>query len=469
MKKFFALFLSFCLLFSFCGCNRKEIPQTLSSSLSSTIFSQMEVSSSTYQNSSQTSSVLNSSSVVQSSSKAPSKESSKTSSAAVTVKPQTTNYENVKAMWLSQFDLNSVYVEKGKQRNKADFESKISTILGNVKKDGFNTIFVQVRPYADSFYPSTVYPASSYVVGDYGGSFTYDPFKIIVEKAHSINLSVHAWINPMRAMKETEIEKIPNIYKIKKWYNDKSKCLVNLDGRLYLNPAYSEVRGLIVDGVSEIIRLYDVDGVHMDDYFYPTTAETFDSEIFAEYKESGGELTLAEFRRDALDKLVSEIYKTVKAKNKDLLFGISPAGNMETVYTEHYADVFRWCANDGFTDYICPQVYFGLEHEFFDFNSVCNKWQSIIKNDKVKLFIGMTLGKAKAKHDAYAGTGKDEWAKHTDILKRCLENTKNLSKCTGVSYFCYQYFYSPLENTPDPDTKAEVGNFIPVLKSIKWK
>ncbi|MBE6770290.1 MAG: hypothetical protein E7548_06005 [Ruminococcaceae bacterium] len=379
------------------------------------------------------------------------------------------NFDNMKAIWLSQFDLKPIYLEGGKQRPKSDFEAKITTVLKNVKDLGFNTIFVQVRPYADSFYPSTLYPASSYVTGDYGVNFSYDPFGIIVAKAHSLNLSVHAWINPMRAVGEEEIKKVPNVYKIKQWYNEKSDRLVNVEGRLYLNPAYSEVRKLIIDGANEILRLYKIDGLHMDDYFYPTVSSDFDKITYENYLKNGGKLSLADFRRENLNLLVKGLFSAVKGQNDRLLFGISPAGNLQTVFNEHYADVYSWCSKAGYIDYICPQVYFGLKHEFNPFSKVINQWQNIIKNEKVRLIIGMTLGKAKAKDDPYAGSGRNEWKESSDILKRCLQETEKLNNCAGVSFFSYQYFYLPLENTPDPDTKAETDNLIPLLKEIKWK
>ncbi len=379
------------------------------------------------------------------------------------------NFDNMKAIWLSQFDLKPIYLEGGKQRPKADFETRIAAVLKNVKDLGFNTVFVQVRPYADSFYPSVFYPASSYITGEYGVNFSYDPFGIIVEKAHSLNLSVHAWINPMRAMGEEEIKKVSNVYKIKQWYNRQSDHLVNVEGRLYLNPAYSEVRKLIIDSTDEILRIYKIDGLHMDDYFYPTASADFDKTVYEDYLKNGGKLSLVEFRRENLNLLVKGLFSAVKGQNSKLLFGISPAGNLQTVFSEHYADVYSWCSKTGYIDYICPQVYFGLKHEFNPFSKVINQWQNIIKNEKVRLIIGMTLGKTKSKDDPYAGSGRNEWKESSDILKRCLQETEKLNNCAGVSFFSYQYFYSPLENTPDPDTKAEVDNLIPALKEIKWK
>ena len=289
--------------------------------------------------------------------------------------PTTTvlNYADKKCMWLSQFDLNKVYANGGSQRSSAQFTGYIKKILANVKKDGINTIIVQVRPYADSMYPSDVYPMSSYVVGAYGKEASYDPYAIGIDEAHALGLSVHAWINPMRAMLVKEITKVPQKYRIRSWYDDTStrgKYVVTVGDRFYLNPAYPEVRQLIIDGAAEILARYKVDGLHMDDYFYPTQDASFDSAAYSAYKKDGGKSSLADFRRDCLSKLVAGLYSTVKAADGSILFGISPAGNINTVYEKQYADVYRWCSEKGYLDYICPQVYFGLEHQTYDFKKV---------------------------------------------------------------------------------------------------
>ncbi len=382
------------------------------------------------------------------------------------------NYDDMKAMWLSQFDLQSVYTSGGTQRTKADFTALMTTILNNVKANGFNTIFLQLRPNADSIYPSEVYPPSKYSLGAYGKSFTYDPVEIIVELARERKLSVHGWINPLRGMSDDEIKSVPDTYTIRKWYNDNIKKQTYLykhsNGIWYLNPAYEDVRNLILDGAREAVEKYSLDGLHMDDYFYPTTDEKFDSAAYSQYKKEGGTLSLADWRRNNLNLLISAMYSVTKDVNEKALYGISPAGNWNTVYDSHYADMKTWCSKAGYIDYICPQVYFGLEHQTFDFVKTSKQWQSYITNPSVKLIIGVTFGKALSGTDAYAGSGKNEWSEHKDIMKRCLEATKDLTKCTGMSVFCYQYFYDPVNGTPVSGTAQERASFVPLLKEITW-
>ena len=378
---------------------------------------------------------------------------------------------NMKAVWITQFDMLSIVKDNGIQRDRASFTALFEQLLDNINNDGYNTAIVQVRPYADSYYPSEYFPVSNYVSGKFGNENIYDPFEIIVDLAKERGISVHAWINPMRGMKTNEIINVPDKYPIKQWYLDeykKGKYLVELDGRVYLNPAYEEVRQLIADGTKEVAEKYDIDGVHMDDYFYPTKDSSFDHAAYAEFTDAGGKKSLSEFRYEMIDLMVSGIYSSVKMVDEQLLFGISPMGNIDLTYTDYYTDVYKWCSEDGYIDYICPQIYFGLEHQTHDFIKVYNIWQSIIKNDRVKMCAGITLGKAKSGVDNYAGTGKHEWAENKDVIKRCIEYISGREECEGIVVFCYQHMYDPLTGESVEETKNERDNMKSVLKKL-WE
>lgn len=386
---------------------------------------------------------------------------------------QAKNPKNIKAMWLSQFDLNAVYTDGNRQREKEEYLSLIAQVLDRVVETGINTVIVQVRPNMDSMYPSEICPMSKYVVGEYGFDAIYDPFALLLEEAHRRGLSVHAWINPLRGMLTEEILKISDEYAVRQIYNDHTKrhsVLFEHDGRWYLNPAYEEARELIVRGAREILENYDVDGLHMDDYFYPSgCSEDFDRNVYNAYlREVEQRISLMAFRRMQINTLVRELYAMVKEVNESVLFGISPGGNMNTNYNLLGADVYTWCAEEGYIDYICPQVYWGMEHETYDFVSVCKTFDEMIKVDGIRLVIGMTLGKAFSESDPYAGSGRWEWRDHADVLYRCLQHTITLNHCSGVSYFCYQYFYDPISGVSVPQTKTERSLFVPLLKEIQW-
>lgn len=393
---------------------------------------------------------------------------SKTEEPVVSKKYEVKNYDYMKAVWLSQFDMKQIYQNGSSQRPIEDFKRLLTTVLDNIKNDGYNTIVVQVRPYADSFYPSEYFPFSNYVGGKFGREPKYDPFEIIVDLAHEKGLSVHAWINPMRCMLVEEIKDVPDDYLIKKWFDssEKSSKLVEVNGRLYFNPASEEVRELIAVGAYEIALNYDVDGIHMDDYFYPTKEESFDKETYDRYLSLGGKSTLTKFRNEMLDLMVSEIYSKIKEVDENILFGISPAGNIDHTYNDLYADVYKWCSEDGYIDYICPQIYFGLEHQTHDFVSVFEKWNKAVKNEDLRFCVGMTLGKAKQGYDNYAGDGKYEWSENDDIIKRCLEFLKTKEQCSGVFIFCYQYMYDPVSGIEVGETKTERDKAHQILVSL---
>jgi uncharacterized lipoprotein YddW (UPF0748 family) len=125
-------------------------------------------------------------------------------------------------------------------------------------------------------------------------------------------------------------------------------------------------------------------------------------------------------------------------------------------------------SEDGYIDYICPQIYYGLKHGSLPFDKTLKSWASLIKNKNVKLIAGMTFGKALSKTDQWAGNGKNEWAEHNDIMKRCLESTLNVDKMYGISVFCFQYYYDPLTFKEVTGTKQERDNFTPILKDANW-
>lgn len=385
--------------------------------------------------------------------------------------PVALQYEDMKAMWLSQHDLTGIYLDGNAQRSETDFTCRMAQVLDNVKAQGFNTVFLQVRPNADSMYPSRHYPMSAYVVGQLGEQEQYDPVAIIVRQAHEREISIHAWINPMRGMTEEEIQLVGQEFPIRRWYDDphlRGRYIVLVNGRWYLNPAYGEVVDLICAGAEEALSLYDFDGLHMDDYFYPTNEPFFDADAYAGYQATGGTMNLADFRRNTLSGLVYRLYEVMRKSGAGRIFGISPAGNVDTVFNTQYADVYLWCEVGGYIDYICPQVYFGMEHGSHDFVKVCNTYQDMIQTDTVELVVGMTFGKAFSGEDQWAGIGQDEWKNHKDVLTRCLQSTLDLENCRGVAVFCYQYFYDPLTGQSVDETAEERENFVPVFQKITW-
>ena len=270
-------------------------------------------------------------------------------SCSVVGKPKNkkSNGKEISAVWISYTEL-SMIDEDGS--DEASFRAKISTMFDKCEKLGINTVFAQVRPFCDAMYPSEIFPWSKYLTGYQGDPVYYDPLEIMVDEAHTRGMGLHAWINPFRVSFDTDLDKLSKKNPAKILLSDeKTKDrVVTADGGLYLSPASTENHKLIVDGVREIIRNYEVDGIHIDDYFYPSTDESVDKVYYDRYKKSGGKLFYDKWRLEVISSFVSQMYTAVKSERSDCVFSISPAGNITNNYEEEYADVERWCSEKGY-------------------------------------------------------------------------------------------------------------------------
>ncbi|MBR1393145.1 MAG: family 10 glycosylhydrolase [Ruminococcus sp.] len=339
------------------------------------------------------------------------------------------NYTTQKAMWVSVFELNRILQGK----TQAQFTQGFREICNRSKAMGINTLYVHTRPFGDSFYPSNLFPWSAYVTGTFGRSPRYDPLKIMVDTAHSCGLSVHAWINPYRVSSLTNIYSAPDSYLVKKWLKDPASypeyvSYAEVYGTYWLNPGIPEVRSLIIQGVKEIVNNYEVDGIHIDDYFYPTNDTSYDAAAYAKY---GGGKTLTQWRLFNCTATVKAIYDTVKAADGRLLFGISPQGNYENNYLYLYADVDLWLSQKGYCDYLCPQVYYSYDFETKPFKDVLSQWASLPRAEGVKLLIGLAPANIWLSKSFYDQTG---------IIGSQI--TDSLAVANGVALFRYDSLYA---------------------------
>ncbi|MBR1765020.1 MAG: family 10 glycosylhydrolase [Ruminococcus sp.] len=297
------------------------------------------------------------------------------------------NYSDQKGIWVPFMTL----AELMQGRSEAQFRAGFEELCDNSKALGVNTLYVHTRAFSDAFYKSSMYPWSKWVTGAVGGDPGYDPLEIMIDCAHSRGLSLHAWINPYRAEKPDNLNAIPDSYIVKKWYSDPAAYpeyvnYVSSTGWCWLNPGIPAVREYIYDGVAEIASRYNVDGLHIDDYFYPTTETWFDAGAYATY---GGGLSLADWRLWNCSETVAGIYRTVKAIDGDIAFGVAPSGNIEANYSAQYADVYRWAAEPGFLDYIAPQIYFGYNNSYSPFLQRLQQWMEMPRHSGAAIYIGL--------------------------------------------------------------------------------
>ena len=334
----------------------------------------------------------------------------------------------LRGVWISYGEMGSAF--------NGDFYKNIDNMMDNIKELGFNTAFVHVRAFCDSFYPSDIFPWSTYIKS---GTPDFDPLEYIIKSAKKRDIEIHAWINPYRVSYSTESpytldEKSP----VRQYMtnNPYSAFAVGCDGGLYLNPANEDANKLIIDGVKEIIDKYDVDGIHFDDYFYPTMKESFDMSDYLDYSaKSENPLSLADWRRENVNRMLKSVYDEIKKKDKNISFGISPAGNNELNYNELYADVGAW-VKGGYVDYIIPQLYFGYDFsiERLKYDNLVYEW-SKYKND-VTVYAGLgayKIGNA-------SGTEKDEWSSGC-IMEKMINYSRGY-KYSGFVIFSYSSLFS---------------------------
>ena len=328
-------------------------------------------------------------------------------------------YETMRAVWISYIDLASILTG-----DEADFRSGFLVMCENCKRTGLNTLFVHVRAFGDAFYRSELFPPSYLVPKDQNGDILFDPLEIMTDTAHSCGLELHAWINPLRLQTGEELKALSRDYKTARWYADGSGRVDAAEGgsHLWLDPSHEDVRCLIAEGAAEICKAYDVDGIHYDDYFYPTTDEAFDAESFALQEEYS---SLDEYRLDCVSEMCADIYEAVKAVDKDIKVGISPQGNIENNYNYLFADVKRWLCEDGYCDYLVPQIYYGYENSVKPYLETLREWREIDKDKP--LIIGLA---------AYKVGTEDDFSYDTGILSKQAEDALD-NGCQGYALYNY--------------------------------
>lgn len=353
----------------------------------------------------------------------------------------------VKAVWLTYYELSGFI--KDKQEN--EFKKSITKAFKELKSNGFNRVTVQVRPYGDAFYESQYFPTSAYCTGTQGKELEYDPLAIMVDAAHKYDLFIEAWINPYRVSTSTDFDKLSENNKALEWKDTDN--LIVCDSGIYFNPASKEANELIVNGVKEIVANYQVDGVCFDDYFYPSTDKEIDKSSYENYKKNGGELSLEDFRRINVSEMIKSVYSTVKSTNSAVTFGVSPASDVENNYNSLYADVELWATEDGYVDYLCPQIYFGFQNENQPFMKTVKDWISFAKCD---LYVALPLYKT-GQEDEFAGdSGIKEFVENNNIIARQVTYLSKLDEVEGFYIFSYSFLkdndecnnlYSAMQNS----------------------
>lgn len=287
-----------------------------------------------------------------------------------------------RGMWISYLEwMNTDF------SSAAAFTAAVCAMLDNCVQLGLNTVIAQVRPFGDALYPSVYYPWSHLCTGTQGRDPGFDPLDILIAEAHRRGLSLEAWLNPYRLRLNPNT---PAALAANSPANTHPEWVAEVNGGLYLNPAIPEAAAYVTAGVREILDHYAVDGIHFDDYFYPTTEDAIDAAQFA----AAGAADRDSWRRQNVTALVRQVYAAVKAADPTLRFGISPQGNPENNYSQQYSDVLAWMA-EPCVDYILPQLYWGYHFTLkngstrFAYENLVPEWLSYPRAEGVALYLGL--------------------------------------------------------------------------------
>jgi uncharacterized lipoprotein YddW (UPF0748 family) len=301
-----------------------------------------------------------------------------------------------RAMWIATVNNGDWPTKKGLPAAKQQAEYR--HLLDVARKLNFNTVYVQVRPAADAFYRSPYEPWSQYLTGHQGGDPGYDPLSFLVAEAHKRGLEFHAWFNPYRASAQADRAKLAP--------NSQARLhpgwVHRYGGALWFDPGLPQVRDLVTKVVLDVVNRYDIDGVHLDDYFYPypLPGKAFpDSATFKAYGK--GFSTVGDWRRHNVDTLIQTLHTRIHQAKPSVRFGVSPfgvwrnrsrdrAGSATAAlqsYDDIYADSRTWVRN-GWVDYIAPQLYWPVGFKAADYRTLVAWWAKQVAGTRVELVIG---------------------------------------------------------------------------------
>ena len=347
---------------------------------------------------------------------------------------------NFKGLWISYYE----FLFWGSNEEQA--KQKFLDMMKKVKAQGYTAVFCHVRANADAFYPSKYFPFAMQLTGEAGGDPGYDPLKIMIWAAKGCGLEFHAWINPYRVSNiTTNPDELAEGHIAAEWLTDGSNRAIISGNGIYFNPSSTDVQRLVLYGIREILENYDVDGIHFDDYFYPEkVSKDFDEKQYKKYlSDTKMPLSLADWRRANVNALISAVYRLCHSKKA--VFGISPAANMSLDnshdnYNLLYADIALWMRDEGYIDYILPQLYFGYNHPVkkSQYGYLLNVWSRLKKHKNLKFYVGLGAYRMNEEVD-----DKAEWHNENDLMARQAIDAKKIG-AEGIAVFSYTA--SMLEN-----------------------
>ena len=319
-------------------------------------------------------------------------------------------------------------------------QAEMVFLLDSLESLGINAIIFQVRPTADALYKSEYEPVSHWLTGTQGGALEWDPLEWTINEAHKRKMEVHVWLNPYRvnlAKTDTSMICADHVWrKHREWFWEYNK-------QWYFDPGLDVTRDWISTIVQDIVMRYDIQAIHMDDYFYPYPQggkPIPDAKTFAKYPR--GFTDIAAWRRNNVNLAIQDIHRTIKECNKDVQFGISPFGVWRnasvdstgsattagiTNYDDLYADIRLWI-QEGWIDYVLPQLYWEIGKKAADYEVLAHWWANEVKGTKCQLYIGM------APYRLEGASAKNAWGQGNEI-KRQMDLNRTIPEITGECFY----------------------------------
>lgn len=349
-------------------------------------------------------------------------------------------------------------------------QQELISRLDALKAMGCNAVILQIRPASDAFYNSAIEPWSRFLSGKQGQQPfpAYDPLTFAVEEAHKRNMELHAWFNPFRAL--TDSKKNPNpashvTYTHPDW-------IISYGGKSYIDPGVPEAREYVTKVIMDVVKRYDIDGVHLDDYFYPyriAGVEFGDGKSYARFKESFE--NKEDWRRGNVSSFVATLYNNIKSEKRYVKFGISPFGvwrnaskdpegsatrGGQTCYDDLYSDIILW-QRKGWVDYTLPQLYWEHGHRAAAFEILLPWWEN--HSYKRHMYYGLGVYRmAESKAPVWQGTH--------EILSQIAE-IREKSENPGVVFYSASSF-NKISSALSDSLKFSTNRNIAFPPSMPW-
>lgn len=371
--------------------------------------------------------------------------------------PTYTFCENeVRGIWVS----NVANIDTPKGLPKEEYQAYLKQMIKNIADFKLNTIIFQVRPNSDAYYESKLNPWSRYITGTEGKNPGFDVLAFVIAEAKKYGIKVHAWMNPYRIsstpleqLNMTKEEYLNTLDELNFARRHPEHTILDGTNKIILSPSHPEVIDFVAETIMEVVNNYDVEGVHIDDYFYPYAKipEELEYVDYLKYRETPSQ-TFADFRRMNVNKMIQKIHDELKKSfnktGKQVLFGISPFAIYRThssiveggwdkgsynapgalqCYSELYSDVYKWM-KENWIDYVVPQVYFPFERKDVTYHDLTKWWSERAKETGTTLYIGMGL---------YQMGSNEVWQNPKEIVNELMFN-RNFDNIKGTIFFTYR-------------------------------